>query len=91
MIDGVNDDINSAEELARILEGFTALINLIPLNNVTEYGKKRSTDEKIEKFKSFMENKGIRTTIRKERGTDINAACGQLRKKVLEEQENEHR
>ena len=38
-----------------------------------------------------MENKGIRTTIRKERGTDINAACGQLRKKVLEEQENEHR
>ena len=89
MIDGVNDDLKSAEELARILEGFTALINLIPLNNVTEYGKKRSTDEKIEKFKSFMENKGIRTTIRKERGTDINAACGQLRKKVLEEEKNE--
>lgn len=83
MIDGINDDLESASELAKILKGFTALINLIPLNSVAEAKANRSPNHKIEAFQKFMQSKGIRTTIRKERGTDIEAACGQLRKKTM--------
>lgn len=85
MIDGVNDGLDSAERLAELLSGLTSLINLIPLNNVTEYRAGRSPEGRIERFKSYMESRGIRTTVRKERGHDIDAACGQLRKRALEE------
>ncbi len=84
MIDGVNDGLDSAKRLAELLRGLTSLINLIPLNNVTGNRAGRSPRGRIEAFKSYMEAAGVRTTVRKERGGDIDAACGQLRKRMAE-------
>lgn len=82
LIDGLNDSAKDAHELIAFLKGFTVLINLIPLNKVSEFSRNRSTDNNILKFKSILDEADIRTTVRKERGVDINAACGQLRRNM---------
>ncbi|MCX7695568.1 MAG: 23S rRNA (adenine(2503)-C(2))-methyltransferase RlmN [Caloramator sp.] len=84
MIDGVNDEKEHAEELAEKLKGLLCHVNLIPVNAVTERGLKRSNQEKIIKFKNILEKRGIETTIRRELGSDIDAACGQLRRRYQE-------
>lgn len=84
MIDGVNDERQHAEELAEKLRGLLCHVNLIPINAVTERDLKRSNQDKIVKFKNILESRGIETTIRRELGTDIDAACGQLRRRYQE-------
>lgn len=83
MIRGVNDNEEHAKELAGRLSGLNCHINLIPLNEVKERNCYRSTKEDIEKFKTILEKYRKTVTIRREMGSDIDAACGQLRKKFL--------
>ena len=83
MIRGVNDQIPHAEELSRRCRGLNCHINLIPLNEVKERDCLRSRPEDVEQFKLTLEKNRINVTIRREMGSDIDAACGQLRKKFL--------
>lgn len=88
MIRGVNDKREHALELARRCKGLNCHINLIPLNEVKERDCLRSTAEDIDRFKIILENNRINVTIRREMGSDIDAACGQLRKKYIENTDN---
>ena len=83
MIRGVNDRVEHAEELAERIRGLNCHVNLIPLNEVKERKCLRSTEEDIRRFKLTLEKYLINVTIRREMGSDIDAACGQLRKKFL--------
>ena len=84
MIAGENDSELDARELAGLLKGMLCHVNLIPVNTVQGNGYKKSSRNQIEKFKNIMETRGIETTVRRELGSDINAACGQLRKNRLD-------
>ncbi len=84
MIDGVNDTRKHAKELARILEGVPAKINLIPFNPFPQSGYRRSKTENTEMFRDILIAAGYTTIIRKTRGDDIDAACGQLVGKVFD-------
>lgn len=84
MIAGVNDGREHAEELSRRCKGLNCHVNLIPLNEVKERDCRRSGEAEIERFKSILEKNHINVTIRREMGSDIDAACGQLRKNYLE-------
>ena len=77
------ENLEHAKELAGRLSGLNCHINLIPLNEVKERNCYRSTKEDIEKFKTILEKYRKTVTIRREMGSDIDAACGQLRKKFL--------
>lgn len=81
MIDGVNDSPEHAKELAGLLRGKLAAVNLIPLNPVPESGLKRSPKERVERFEEILKVRRITVTVRREMGTDIDAACGQLRQR----------
>lgn len=80
LIKGVNDSSDCARELASRLKGIMCHINLIPVNDVKENNYIRSTEENINSFASLLRELGIQTTVRRKLGSDINAACGQLRK-----------
>lgn len=80
LVNGVNDTEECAARLAVILRGMLCHINLIPVNEVTETGCKKSTPANIQRFADFLLNKGYNVTVRRELGSDINAACGQLRR-----------
>ncbi len=84
LIAGENDSLAQAGELARLLKGKNCLVNLIPVNEVKERDYKRSCTKNIQNFKNILEKNGINVTIRREMGSDINAACGQLRKSYME-------
>ena len=79
MIHNVNDSPEHARELANLLRGKLAAVNLIPLNAVPESGLERSTPERIERFEEMLKVRRITVTVRREMGADIDAACGQLR------------
>lgn len=81
LINGVNDNLLEAEKLYKLLKNRLCHINLIPVNPVTETGFLRPDKKNAIKFCEFLTKKGISATIRREMGTDINAACGQLRNK----------
>ena len=85
MISGENDSEQDAKELAGLLKGMLCHVNLIPVNIVQGNGYKKSSRIQIDKFKNILESRGIETTVRRELGSDINAACGQLRKNRLEQ------
>lgn len=85
MIDGVNDGKAHALELARRCKGLNCHINLIPLNEVKERKTKRSREENIRDFKLVLEKNRTNVTIRREMGSDIDAACGQLRNNFMEQ------
>ena len=78
MLDGVNDKPEHADELIRLVSDVPCKFNLIPFNPFPESGLKRSANPAIKVFASILVNAGIVTTIRKTRGDDIDAACGQL-------------
>lgn len=80
MIKDVNDGFDQAEALARKIEGLLCHVNLIPLNAVPETGFERSSEQAVHRFAQRLERAGIEVTIRRERGADIQAACGQLRR-----------
>lgn len=84
LIAGVNDSAGQAGELARLVKGKNCLVNLIPVNEVRERDFKRSGPRNIQNFKNILEKNGINVTIRREMGSDINAACGQLRKSYMD-------
>lgn len=83
LIHGVNDSMENADELAKLIKNLHAHINLIPVNNVEERSFKKGTREEIRAFCERLEKRGINATVRRELGSDISASCGQLRKKVL--------
>ncbi|CAL1399007.1 unnamed protein product [Linum trigynum] len=80
MLNGVNDEEQHAHELAKLLETFEVVINLIPFNPIGSSSQFRtSSEEKVSKFQKILRGvHGIRTTVRKEMGQDISGACGQL-------------
>ena len=81
MIDGVNDTEEAARELLRRLKGLPAHFNLIPLNHVEESPLKPSSRKAVAQFQKILEDGGIPTTVRRTLGGDIDASCGQLRRK----------
>ncbi len=84
LISGVNDSKENARELAMLLKGMLCHVNLIPVNKVSERGFEKGTKAEIESFKNTLISLGINATVRRELGSDINASCGQLRKKLLD-------
>ncbi|EXX84728.1 ribosomal RNA large subunit methyltransferase N [Paenibacillus darwinianus] len=84
LIGGVNDRPEHAEELGDVLQGLLCHVNLIPVNHVPERDYVRTPREDIFEFQRILEKKKINTTIRREQGHDIAAACGQLRAKHME-------
>jgi len=83
LIAGVNDRDENARELAALLRGRLANVNLIPINSVVESGLLRPEAPRMEQFLSVLRANHVNATIRREMGSDIKAACGQLRHAVL--------
>ena len=79
-----NDNIDDAERLVKLLKGMLCHVNLIPINKIKDGKYDKSSNENIIKFRDYLNNHGIVATIRRELGSDIDAACGQLRRKNLE-------
>jgi 23S rRNA (adenine2503-C2)-methyltransferase len=84
LVNDVNDNKENAEELSRKLKGMLCHVNLIPINEIKENTYKKSSSDNIKLFYNILTSHGIETTIRKEMGADINAACGQLRRSYLQ-------
>ncbi len=83
LIEGVNDGPEEARQLARLLKGTLAHVNLIPMNPVAERPQyRRPGPERVNQFKQILESSGIATTVRREMGGEIDAACGQLRNRA---------
>ena len=80
LIEGRNDSPEQARELAALLKGMLCHVNLIPVNPVVERGNRRSSRQAVERFQKTLQSCGVNATVRRELGTDINAACGQLRR-----------
>ncbi|MHC1721273.1 MAG: 23S rRNA (adenine(2503)-C(2))-methyltransferase RlmN [Clostridiaceae bacterium] len=89
LIKGKNDSPENASELAAILKGMLCHVNLIPVNTVVEKGFSKPSQEEITTFSSILAKRGIESTVRREMGSDINAACGQLRRSYLKDQRSE--
>ncbi len=85
MIDGVNDTPQAAKELIEKLKGMLAHMNLIPLNHVEESPLKPSSKQAIACFQKLLEDAGIPATVRRSLGGDIDASCGQLRRKYTQQ------
>lgn len=83
LIDGVNDNLKQAKELAALLKGQLASVNLIPINPVVERDWRRPSLERINFFERYLAEHHITVTVRREMGNDIQAACGQLRNKHI--------
>lgn len=81
LLKDVNDSKECAIELANLIKGTLAYVNLIPFNPVNELKYKRSDEKRVHDFMDTLMKRGVNVTIRKEFGTDIDAACGQLRAK----------
>ena len=79
MLRGVNDKIEHAEELITLLRGFQCHVNLIQYNQINEVEFKQAASKSIQLFQSRLSNNGIAVSFRKSRGSEKNAACGQLR------------
>jgi len=89
MIDGVNDREADAKEILRRMKGLPAHFNLIPLNHVEESPLKPSSKAAVAKFQKILEDGGITATVRRTLGGDIDASCGQLRRKYHKERKEE--
>ncbi|GAX86763.1 23S rRNA (adenine2503-C2)-methyltransferase [Lebetimonas natsushimae] len=86
VIKDVNDDINAAKKLVKLLNGIPSKVNLIYFNPYPGTKFQRPDDETMKRFQDYLIKKGILCTIRKSKGMDISAACGQLREKKLKEE-----
>ena len=78
-----NDNLDDAKELVNLLKGMLCHVNLIPINKIENGKFTKSSNENIIKFRDYLNDHGIVATIRRELGSDIDAACGQLRRKNL--------
>jgi 23S rRNA (adenine2503-C2)-methyltransferase len=83
LIHGVNDSIENAKELARLIKPLHGHVNLIPVNKVEERDFHKGSAQDIRAFCDMLISLGINATVRRELGSDISASCGQLRKKIL--------
>lgn len=81
LLSGVNDTLEHAEQLAKLIKGTRGYVNLIPYNETQLCDYKRSSGNRVHAFLDFLTNHGVTATIRKEFGSDIDAACGQLKAK----------
>lgn len=84
LVQGVNDNDEDAEELIDILKNRNCHINLIPVNPIKERDFQKPSRKRAENFKNKLEKSGINVTIRREMGSDIDGACGQLRRRYIE-------
>ena len=89
MINGVNDTPEAAKTLLKRLKGLPAHMNLIPLNHVEESPLKPSTRQAVQTFQKILEDGGIPATVRRTLGSDIDASCGQLRRKYTKETQSQ--
>ena len=89
LVKGVNDNLEEARQLARLLRGRHGHVNLIPVNPIKERDYVQSDPKAIEAFKNYLEKQGIHVTIRREMGRDIAGACGQLRKSYIQQGKEE--
>ena len=80
-----NDNLEDAKRLVKLLKGMLCHVNLIPINKIENGEFTKSSNENIIKFRDYLNERGIVATIRRELGSDIDAACGQLRRKNLHE------
>ena len=78
-----NDNLDDAKKLVKLLKGMLCHVNLIPINKIENGKYSKSTNENIIRFRDFLNDNGIVATIRRELGSDIDAACGQLRRQNL--------
>ena len=85
MIDGVNDSEQNARQLLKLLKGLPAHVNMIPLNHVEESPLKPSSRAAVMRFQKILEDGGVTATVRRTLGGDIDASCGQLRRKYNKE------
>ncbi len=84
MLNSVNDSVDNANELSDLLRGMNVYVNLIPYNETSHIEFKKSPKEQIMKFYDTLKKRGINVTVRKEFGSAIDAACGQLRANEVE-------
>jgi 23S rRNA (adenine2503-C2)-methyltransferase len=90
MIKDVNDRDEDAEALIELVRGRRAYVNLIPYNPVSEFAYETSSKTQLKRFYDRLMQAGIQATTRKEKGDQVNAACGQLRLKKLKEATHEY-
>ena len=83
LLEGINDEMWHADELSNLLRGINCYVNLIRYNSVEEFSYKGTREDKAKKFHKRLLDRGIVATLRKEKGGDIDAACGQLRSKKI--------
>ena len=83
-----NDNLQDAKALVNLLKGMLCHVNLIPINKIENGKFTKSSNDNIIKFRDYLNDHGIVATIRRELGSDIDAACGQLRRKNLKKQED---
>lgn len=88
MMEGINDSKRDLEELIRILKGLNCHVNLIPLNPIEEFDREKPKITSIERFQNGLKKANIQATVRREMGADINAACGQLRRRYANRRDN---
>ena len=91
MLAGVNDSKEDAQKLIKVLDGISVLINLIPFNPFEGSGYKTSSNNAVHRFQDVLMQAGLITVIRKTRGEDIDAACGQLVGKVADKSRRENK
>ncbi|MCE5220420.1 MAG: 23S rRNA (adenine(2503)-C(2))-methyltransferase RlmN [Clostridium sp.] len=91
LVKEINDGKEDAKSLGKLLRGMLCHVNLIPVNEIKENTYKRSSKKSIDDFSEILKTYGIEVTTRREMGSDINAACGQLRRSYMETQEIEGR
>ena len=84
MIDGVNDSLQCAQDLSALLRGLPCHVNIINLNYVKEKGLRGSKNERVQSFIKTLEDNNISVTLRRTMGSDIEGACGQLRRSIIE-------
>ena len=90
LIHGVNDGDEHAWELVKKLRDMLCHVNLIPVNDVKERNYVKSTAERVKRFAGILNENGVETTVRRKLGSDIDAACGQLRRSHMKEQTEEN-
>ena len=83
LVSGVNDNLEEAKELTKLLRDLHGHVNLIPVNPIRERNYTRSNRSEIEAFRHYLEKNGINVTVRREMGQDIDGACGQLRRSYI--------
>ncbi len=84
LVQGVNDNLDEARELAELIKDQHGHVNLIPVNPIKERSYVQSGKKEVAAFKNYLESRGINVTVRREMGRDIDGACGQLRKSYID-------